>query len=239
MNGNNSSFNPSGATIVGWQWKEGPTQGFDIVTYTGTGANRTVAHSLGVAPSMMIVKKRNTATGSTWVVYHKSLATPSTDYLRLETTSASATASTVFGASPTSTVFTVNTDSATNGSSDTFVAYLFSEVAGFSRMGSYTGNGSTDGPFCFTGFLPRFVMIKRTDSTGNWTMLDSARDANNVADKNLYSNLSASEGTGTRFIDMLSNGFKIRGTDSDHNTNGGTYIFAAFSSNPFKHSLAR
>jgi hypothetical protein len=235
--GTDNGLNQSSATYVGWQWKEGPTQGFDIVTYTGTGANRTVAHSLGVAPSMIIVKNRTSGYSYGWNIYHASLG--ATKVISFDTGAASTLSSAWNDTSPTSSVFSLGTIVSSNRSGNDYVAYLFSEVAGFSRFGSYTGNGSADGTFCFTGFLPKFVMVKRTDSTGNWTMLDSARDANNVADKNLYSNLSASEGTGTRFIDMLSNGFKIRGTDSDHNTNGGTYIFAAFSETAFKFSLGR
>jgi len=231
-------MNTNAATYVAWQWKRGATPGFDVVTYTGTGSARTVAHSLGVAPAMMIVKKRNTATGSTWCVYHRSLATPATDYLRLETTNASATASTVFGANPTSTVFTVGTDSATNGSSDTFVAYLFAEVAGFSKAFSYTGNGSADGPFVFCGFRPRFIMWKRTDAVSDWVIQDTAANTSNVASAHLYPNSSIAESS-FGFHDILSNGFKLRQTNSTWNTSGGTYIFMAFAETAFKFSLGR
>jgi hypothetical protein len=236
--GSSNQVNLSGRTYVGWQWKEGPTQGFDIVTYTGTGVARTVAHSLGVAPKMMIVKGRSNAYG--WQVYHSAAnASPATGRILLNTTAAWASDSTSWNnTAPTSSVFSLGTSIAGNESAGTYVAYLFSEVAGFSRFGSYTGNGSADGPFCFTGFLPRWIMIKRTDTTANWRILDTARDTFNVEQYELYPNLSNAEGTFAS-LDGLSNGFKIRNSDASYNANGGTYIFAAFASNPFKNSLAR
>jgi hypothetical protein len=231
--GTSTSYNGSGNTYVGWSWKEGPTQGFDIVTFTGTGAAQNIAHSLGVAPRMMIVKPRSTA--GSWAVYHASIGAGNAVWLNL--TDASASYPTVWNSTaPTSSQFTVGSF-ANNGV--TFVAYLFSEVAGFSRMGSYTGNGSADGPFCFTGFLPRYVMFKRTDAAGNsWILLDTARNTFNAVDAFLSADLSNAESTSYP-VDFLSNGFKIRATTSNLNTNGGTYIYAAFASNPFKHSLAR
>jgi hypothetical protein len=245
------SFNSTGITVgdshnvnknttsqyVGYGWKKGATQGFDIVTYTGTGANTTVAHSLGVAPRLLIVKGRNVTDG--WYVLHADV--PISDYLNLNNTNAKATAASVWnGSYPTSTVFYVGTSGAANGNGTTYVAYLFSEVAGFSRFGSYTGNGSADGPFVYCGFLPRWIMVKVVaGGTGNWVIHDVVRDPINVADKVLYPNLQITDGTGTRFVDILSNGFKIRGTDGDQNTNGNTYVFAAFAQNPFKYSLAR
>jgi len=235
----NNGYNGNGTTFVAWQWAESATSGFDIVTYTGTGSATTIAHNLGVAPAMMIVKKRNTATGSTWVVYHKSLTTPSTDYLRLELTNASATAASVFGAVPTSSVFTVGTDAATNGNADTFVAYLWSEVAGFSKFGSYTGNGSADGPFVFCGFRPRWVMIKASSFSGeSWYIFDTARNTYNVIGVGLVPNLDIAEFSAT-LLDVVSNGFKIRAVNTLHNTNGATYIFAAYAESPFKFALAR
>jgi len=222
-------------SYVGWQWKEGPTQGFDIVTYTGTGVNRTVAHSLGVAPKMMIVKQRSGA--QDWVVYHSAIG--NTGALFLQATSATTTSSLYWNnTSPTGSVFTVGTGNGTNANTATYVAYLFSEVAGFSAFGRYTGNGSADGPMIFTGFLPRFVMWKRTDAVGDWLIEDSARDVGNAATAFLIPNKSNAEATGIP-VDFLSNGFKIRTTNADTNTNGATYIYAAFSSNPFKNSLAR
>jgi hypothetical protein len=230
--------NTSSATYVAWQWKEGATQGFDIVTYTGTGANRTVSHSLGVAPSMMIVKIRS-GTGSPdgWGVYHASLG--NTQALTLETTSAAATSSTYWNnTSPSSSVFTVGTWSRVNNNGGNYVAYLFSEVAGFSRFGSYTGNGSSDGPFVFCGFRPRFIMLKNTAQATNWRIHDTSRDPENTSDVTLYPNGASAEDSGFA-IDILSNGFKLRFTDAGSNGNGNTIIFAAFAENPFKNALAR
>lgn len=133
------------------------------------------------------------------------------------------------------------TGNGTNNSGVTYVAYLFAEVAGFSKFGSYTGNGSADGPFVFTGFRPRFVMVKRTDGAGyGWGMYDTSRNAFNVADSNLYANSSNSESTGAaNNYDLLSSGFKLRTADAWFNANGGTYIFMAMAESPFKTSLAR
>jgi hypothetical protein len=246
------SFNSTGITVgdshnvnknttsqyVGYGWKKGATQGFDIVTYTGTGANTTVAHSLGVTPSMIIVKGRDSVVGATnWKVYHSSLG--NTKNLNLNLTSAEATSSTVWNnTSPTSTVFTVGTSGDVNGSTATYVAYLWSEVAGFSKFGSYTGNGSTDGPFVHCGFLPRFILLKNASAATNWRIHDTARDPENTSDAALYPNSSSAEDIGFA-IDILSNGFKLRATDSGSNGNGNTIIFAAFAQNPFKYSLAR
>ena len=230
------SFNANGTTYVGWQWKEGATQGFDIVTYTGTGSARTVAHNLGVAPAMMIIKSRS-ASGTSWNVYHAS--TGNTGAMFLDTTNAFAADSTRFNnTSPTSTNFTVGSGAGVNGSGSTFVAYLFAEVAGFSKFGSYTGNGSADGPMIFTGFQPRFVMVKRTDSTGGWAINDTARDPININDAYLAANTSGAEIQPEQGIDILSNGFKLRSNGTVTNASGGTFIYLAFASNPFKNSLA-
>jgi len=231
----NAYWNQSGNTYVGWQWKEGPTQGFDIVTYTGDGlANRTVAHSLGVTPAMVIVKTRSSV--ANWRVWHQSLS-GNTSYLGLNQTAAVAISSTVFNGF-SSTTFTVGTDPATNGSGVTLVAYCFAEVAGFSKFGSYTGNGSADGTFVYTGFRPRYIMIKRTDSTGDWNLIDTSRSTYNQTNNVLWANLSDADSAG-QGTDILSNGFKLRSTGLVTNASGGTYIYAAFAENPLKFSLAR
>lgn len=242
MNGNNSSFNPSGATIVGWQWKEGPTQGFDIVTYTGTGANRTVSHSLGVAPSMIIIKNRGTVVN--WAIWHNSFPTPTTGLIEFTTGAVLNSATYWNSTTPTSSVFSLGSYVGVNENTKTHVAYLFSEVAGYSRFGSYTGNGSADGPFVFCGFRPRFVLLKNTSVAGTaWYIFDTARDTYNVAQNMLYPNASTAETVSNpnQVIDVLSNGFKIRATSSgwDNNNSGNTIIFAAFAESPFKNSLAR
>ena len=231
--GSSTEINTNAATFVGWQWKESPSAGFDIVTYTGTGVNRTVAHNLGVAPNLIIVKNRGAT--AAWAVRHSSLG--ANDYLLLNLTNAVGTSSTVFNGAPSSTVFNVGTDVTTNANTNTYVAYLFAEVAGFSKFGSYTGNGSADGPFVFCNFAPAFIMLKRTDSTGNWSMYDRARSTRNPDTKVLYPNLSNAEDASTDHFDWLSNGFKMKSTNQ--NASGGTFIFAAFAEHPFKNSLAR
>ena len=252
--GSGDNINQSARTFVGYQWAAGAsasntsgsitsttyantTAGFSVVTYTGTGANATVGHGLGVAPSMMIVKQRNS--GQSWSVYHASLG--ATKRLYLDLTDAVETTSTAWNSTaPTSSVYSVGTSAATNGSGSTYVAYCFSAVAGYSAFGSYTGNGSTDGTFVFTNFRPRWVMIKRTDSANNWVIYDTARDTFNKTSKYLYAQSSQAEVDDTvDYIDIVSNGFKPRATWSALNASGGTYIYMAFAENPFKYANAR
>ena len=205
------------------------------MTYTGNGvAGRTISHSLGVTPAMTIVKDRSNGTNG-WPVWHRAYA--GTQTLYLESTTALLTRDRVTAVS--STTFTVGSHTEVNNNGNTYVAYLFSEVAGFSRFGSYTGNGSTDGPFCFTGFRPAFVMVKRTDATNFWLMMDTTRNTYNVMGDGLLANTSGAEFVWNPSKDILSNGFKVRTSDAAENASGGTYIYAAFASNPFKNSLAR
>ena len=211
------------------------TSGFSIVTYTGTGANATVGHGLGVAPSMYIVKNR-TGSADEWVIYHANLT--SAAYYLTFTTGAQASNNVVFNSTaPTSTVFSVGTSRSTN--TVNFVAYAFAPIAGYSAFGSFVGNGSADGPFIFTGMRPAFVMIKRINTTGDWLMTDATRNPYNAVSNDLYANTSGAEGSGFNFFDYLSNGFKARGTNASWNNSGDTYIYAAFAQNPFKTSLAR
>jgi hypothetical protein len=253
-NGNDQTNNNT-ITYVSWLWNAGgstvtntsgtissqvranPTAGFSIVTYTGTGANATVGHGLGVAPRMVIVKARSAV--NDWPVYHIGQnATPQNGLVYLNGTNAYAAASTIWNnTAPTSTTFAVGTSGATNASSVTFVAYCWAAISGYSAFGSYTGNGSADGVFVYTGFVPKFVLIKKTSGADNWLLYDTARDTYNVAGKYLSPNLSAAEGTDPA-LDMLSNGFKIRQTGGGINGSGATYIYAAFASNPFKNSNA-
>jgi hypothetical protein len=254
--GNGGLSNSNGFTYVGWQWRASnatavtntagsitstvsanTTAGFSIVTYTGTGANATVGHGLGVAPSMVIVKRRPTA-GSNWPVWHTGIA--NTEYLMLNSSNAKTTGLAWWNStSPTSTVFSVGSDPDTNGTV-AIVAYCFAPIAGYSAFGSYTGNGSTDGPFIYTGFRPSFILVKRTDSTGNWCLFDDKRLGYNgtSASKELYPNLSLAEGS-SNGPDQLSNGFKFRDTYSDVNGSGATYIYMAFAESPFKYANAR
>jgi hypothetical protein len=248
---------PSGSS-VGWVWKAGGTAatnnagsissqvsanvdaGFSIVTYTGTGANATVGHGLGVAPKMYVTKRVNN-TGD-WPVYHVNQnASPGTGHMKLNLTGAFNAGSTVWNnTAPTSSVFSVGSSSEANASLGTYVAYCFAEIDGYSKIGSYTGNGSTDGPFVECGFKPKFVMIKRSDSTGNWVIYDTVRNTYNVVNLSLFPNLSNAEFTETaNILDAVSNGFKPRGTGGDINTSGGTYTFIAFADVAAKYSLAR
>jgi hypothetical protein len=238
IGGSSGGWNANNVAYVAWQWKEGASAGFDIVTYTGTGANRTVAHSLGVAPSMMIIKRRS-GSATQWAVYHQSLGNTNTIYLNL--TNAQASQPTFWNSTtPTSSVFSLGTDTTVNANTETYVAYLFSEVAGFSKFGSYTGAGNTtDNTFVYCGFRPRYLMIKRVGSTGDWIIRDTTRDTENVDTTYLLANTSGVEEGATSYtLDILSNGFKLRHY-SFAMSNTEQYIFAAFAEHPFKNSLAR
>ena len=256
--GSNQGINENTTTYVGWQWQAGQgsttvntngsitsnvsvstTAGFSVVTYTGTGATGgTVGHGLGVAPSFIIVKNRPTA-GYSWICYHSSLGI--NQYILLNLTGAAATLSNVWGSAVNSTTFGVfaNSGSTNNTPGDSLVAYCWSEIAGFSAFGSYTGNGSADGPFIYTGFRPKFVIYKNSSATGSWAMLDTSRGPYNVVNPYLLAESSTSEDTSVSLIDILSNGFKLRNNYSSGNANGNNYIYAAFAENPFKYALAR
>jgi len=215
------------------------TSGFSVVTYTGAGANATVGHGLGVAPNMVIFKNRTTSPVE-WTIYHSSI---SPTYAINLNTSPQFVASTysLFGSTSnatTSSVFYVGNVVNTGASGNNYVAYCFAEVEGYSKFGSYTGNGSADGPFVYTGFRPAFVMYKRTDSTGPWILMDSTRATYNVVGPYLAPNLTNTEATAT-IEDFVSNGFKIRNAGSGINGSGEIYIYMAFAENPFKQSLAR
>jgi hypothetical protein len=247
--------NANGATYVGWQWKANgsgssntagtitstvsasTTSGFSIVTYTGTGSAATIGHGLGIAPSMLIFKSRSNG-AENWNVYHKSIGT--SNNILLNTTGAMFN-DTAFinNTAPTSSVLSVGGSGATgtNQGSATFVCYAFAPIAGYSAFGSYTGNGSTDGPFVFTGMRPAYVMVKRTDSTSDWYIWDTKRDTYNVVTNTLLADTSGAETSATS-IDNLSNGFKCRSA-TVVNASGGRYIYMAFAEAPQKFSLAR
>lgn len=230
--------NANANSYVAWQWKESVTAGLDVVSYTGTGVNRTVAHNLGVAPKMVIVRCLNSSFSTSWIVWHSAFV--GTEYIQLNAASGKQSDATIWNSAvPSSTVLSIGTANATNESTKNLIAYCFAEIAGFSRFGSYTGNGLADGPFVFCGFRPRFVMIKRTDAgPSNWTIQDTSRDINNVSQAVLYPNAANVEVTGNP-IDYLSNGFKLRTSGTEQNGGGATYIFAAFAENPSKYALAR
>ena len=265
FNGGESGLNANAFTYIGWQWKAGgtavsntagtitssvsanTTAGFSVVTYTGTGANATVGHGLGVAPSMVIIKSRTSAVYN-WIVYHSGL-TSATYYVSLNQTIAQSSYPTVFNSTaPTSTVFSIGTDASTNQSAGTYVAYCWAPVAGYSAFGSYTGNGSADGPFIYTGFRPRWIMVKATTTATaySWVVLDSSRNTYNLADFKLLPNSSVVEndagaigGAGVNAFDFVSNGFKSRTSNLSTNESGTTYIYAAYAENPLKYANAR
>jgi hypothetical protein len=241
--------------MVGWQWKANgagvtntagsitstvsanTTSGFSVVTYGGNGANSTIGHGLGAAPRMIIVKRRGAA--DAWIVYHASVG--NTGFLILNTTGSTSTSSAYWNnTSPTSSVFTVGTAGEVNTNGSTFVAYCFAEVPGYSRFGSYTGNGVADGPFVFTGFRPAYVMIKNTSLASAWIVYDNKRNTANVETNYLLPNSSDAEATlSSLVLDFTSNGFKIRGDQATINTSNNNYIFAAFAEAPQKFALAR
>ena len=238
--------NGSGSTMASWNWKANgagsantagsinstvsasATSGFSIVSYTGTGSLATVGHGGGVAPAMIIIKNRSTTNG--WEVYHQSLG--NTKYMQLHTTSAEGTSATRWNnTSPTSTVFTVNTEGGVNSSGGNLIAYCFSEVKGYSKFSSYTGNGNADGTFVYLGFKPAFVMLKNTTTAASWLMYDNKRLGYNVDNNELVANTSAAEETYDQ-IDILSNGFKMRANGTSTNKSGDTFIYMAFAEAP-------
>ena len=253
----NPSTNKSADTYVSWNWLAGgtgvsntdgsitstvsanQTAGFSVVGYTGTGSATTVGHGLSSAPEMVIVKNRSVVDG--WLVWHEGLSS-GTSYLLLHSTNAQASNSAYFNGLPTSSVFNIGTSTNTNGSGNNLIAYCFHSVAGYSLCSSYTGNGSSDGTFVHCGFRPAWIMFKRTDSTGNWWIIDNKRDITNQMSNILLADDSTAEfntGTGWPGIDYVSNGFKLRGSAGGINTSGGSYIFLAFAEAPFKLANAR
>jgi len=250
-----SALNLSGYTYVAWQWKANgagvtntagsitstvsanTTSGFSVVTYTGTGANATVGHGLGIAPWMVIVKRRD-STGN-WPVFHRNAGSDAVGFLNSSVAFSSPEPTYWNTTSPSSTVFSIGTNSAVNASGGTYVAYVFSETAGFSSIGRYTGNGSADGPFVYTGFRPRFILIKERDADRNWQLIDSARLGYNGATNPLSPNTAGAEPGAAERVDFLSNGFKPRTSAADFNISSGAYMYIAFAENPFKNALAR
>ena len=251
--GSGANVNGNGNNIVVWNWKANgtgsantdgsisstvsanTTSGFSIVSYTGSSANSnigTVGHGLNTTPNVLILKDRDAT--SDWQVFHSSL--PTNKYLDLNTTDAAAVDTNVWNnTAPTSSVFTVGNNSYTNANGRKFIAYCFAEKQGYSKFSKYVCNQNADGPFIYTGFKPAFVMIKRL-GTDPWMMLDNRRDGYNVTEKYLTANASGAEATegSSVGIDLLSNGFKCRGTSGKLNsTNSGVeYIYMAFAEQP-------
>jgi hypothetical protein len=247
--------NANGQTFAAWTWDAGSstvtntagsitssvranaTAGFSIVSWTGNATQgATVGHGLGIKPDLVIYKNRIDATD--WPVLSEKLL-GGTGYLYLNSTQQQFSNGNLSAA--TSTVLNLPSFNDLNGSGDAMIAYCFAPVVGYSSFGSYTGNGSSDGVFVYTGFRPRFVLFKRTDSSGQWTMYDTARDSSNVSKTPLAPNESTAEsGFGSGYnLDILSNGFKWRDAGAVNNASGGTYIYAAFAESPFNYARAR
>ncbi len=247
--GTNDNFNKNSGTMASWNWKAGggqgssntdgsintiytsvnTTAGFSISSYTGTGSAGTIGHGLGAEPHLIIIKKLNS--NEQWFSYHKPLG--NTGALVLNTTAAKITDSGYWNSTtPTSSVFSVTSNGSNNASGDTYVAYCFAPKAGYSKFGSYIGNGNADGTFIYTGFKPAFFLLKRYDGVEGWYLMDNKRDPFNLTSRQLFpasnsaqNNMSSSSQVNG---DMLSNGFKIRATDTAINANGGNYIYMAF-----------
>ena len=248
----NGSVNANSELYASWSWKAGTSftndasatgigtidsagsvnndSGFSIVSYTGTGSNGTVKHGLNSVPKMFIVKELSNA--NSWEVYHVSQGAGKNAQLNTTAAFESAGSSRWNSTAPTSSVFSIGTDSGVNRSSSNFITYCFAEKQGYLKTGKWIGNGNNDGPFSFCGFKPAFIMIKRTDVAKNWYINDNLRDGYNNDNPYLSPNLSAAETGGTE-IDILSNGFKIRASGTGHNQSGGTYIYMAIAENPF------
>ena len=217
------------------------TAGFSIVRYQGTGSASTVGHGLSSAPEMIIVKDRDRTTEWSVMVQAANSGNGHLGWLRLNGTYAYGATSILWNnTAPTSSVFSIGTYDYVNYNNSNYIAYCFHSVEGYSAFGSYTGNGSADGPFVYLGFRPAFVITKRTNSTSNWPMHDNKRSPYNVTEASLYANAADAEvDPSTEDVDFLSNGFKLRGTTTARNTSGSTYIYMAFAENPFKNSNAR
>ncbi len=256
--GSNSGTNGNGSNFVSWNWLAGGTAvsntdgsvtssvsvnseaGFSIVSFTSPASgNFTAGHGLGVTPEVIIQKERG-STGS-WHVWHESVTTTTSNFLKLETTGGVGSVSNVWGASvPNSTTFGLGVGVSVDGN-NTQIAYCFHSVEGYSKFGNYTGNGNADGTYVYTGFRPAWVLFKCSNTTGNWILHDTSRNPSNLSNLHLRPNSSNSEDSGTNeAIDILSNGFKHRGVSNNNaNSSNDTYIYLAFAEMPFKYANAR
>ena len=243
----NGSFNGN-SPFVSWNWKAGGSAssnsngsitssvsastdaGFSIVSYTGNSTSgATVGHGLGVAPRVVLIKK--TSGADAWTMLHVDSSGGLNTYLALNSSSGAISDPVFNNTAPTSTVFTLDSDGQVNDNGSSLIAYCFADVTGFSKHGSYVGNGSSNGPFIYTGFKPAFVMTKKTSGTSSWDMHDTKRDTFNVATKHLLAEDGGAEGS-TVVLDILSNGFKFRTSNGDRNAPGETYIYMAFAEAP-------
>ena len=246
---NATSVNGSSANYVSWNWKANgtgssntagsinstvsvnTTSGFSIVKYVGNASqSQTVGHGLGVAPKLIIFKSSTSA--DDWSICFPSVLGVD-GRLTLNTSAANSIGDNTFwnSVAPSSTLFSLGNNTRANASGQTIIAYCFAEKQGYSKMGSYTGNGNTNGTFVYTGFKPAYVIAKRTDGTSNWNQFDNKRFGFNVKNPLLYPNLTNAEADDV-FIDLLSNGFKWRTTNGDINASGGSYIYMAFAEAP-------
>jgi hypothetical protein len=241
-----SDVNASAETYASWNWKANgsgssntdgttsstvsvnTTAGFSIVKWTGSGSATTIGHGIGVTPKIIMLKNTSEVYG--WQVYHASLG--NTKYLALDSTDAEATSSESWNnTSPTSTVFSVGASDSNNKSGNTIIAYCFAEKKGFSKFGSYVGNGSTWGTFVNCGFKPALIIIKK-NASDSWFMYDNKRGDINANAKTLKADSNGAEGTSGKEIDFLSNGVKIRNSNNSINTSGSTYIYMCFAEEP-------
>lgn len=233
--------NTSSDKFVAWQWLESTTAGFDIVSDTGTGSAHTISHSLSATPEFIIRKKRTSGTDDAWIIWHTDLG-GANYYLNFDDGASDTSVNYWNNTLPTSSVFSVGASNGTNQNTETFITYLFHSVDGFSKFGKYLGNNSNDGPFVYCGFSPAFVMIKGTAAEA-WYVGDNKRLGYNLGNRPmLVPNTTAAEDaswSGNAPFDLYSNGFKIRRTGGAFNSDGGTYLYAAFAHSPVKYATAR
>jgi len=250
--GSETDVNGGSRNFASWNWLAGgsassnsngsftssvsasTTAGFSITAFTGNGSSGTIGHGLGSVPQMLIVKNRADSAHE-WKVYHHTLG--NNKRMHLNEASAAGTSNNSWNATtPTSSVFSVGADGGTNGNGNAMIAYCFAEKKGYSKFGSYTGNGSSDGPFIYTGFRPAWVLVKAITGTSSWTILDNKRNTSNPMGKGLFPDDTAAEYDYTNRRDFYSNGFKIRNTSSAENTSGTVHIYMAFAESPFVNS---
>ena len=235
-NGGTTTTNDASATSVGNQdsvYQVNTTAGFSIGTYSGASQVGTMAHGLSAVPHVMIVKCRSDA--EPWEIYHhKNTSAPETEYIRFDSANGTADSAHIWNdTAPTSSIFTVGNTGSGNENNKTYLFYMWREIQGYSKFGSYTGNGNADGAFVYTGFKPALVIQKQTSANGEyWMMKDNKREPYNQTDANVYPNANNAEGD-TNAIDLLSNGFKHRSTGAGSNASGATYIYMAWAESPF------
>ena len=231
---NNGSVNANSELYVGWSWKESATAGFDICSWTGNGSAQNISHNLSKVPTMIIVKNRTDA-GADWYIYNVHNGNTHSMILNTTTAKVGAYSDNWNNTTPTSSVFTVGSSNSTGGSSsDNMIAYVFTDIQGYSKFGSYIGNGSTNGTYVHLGFKPGFFMAKRIDASDMpWVMIDNKRNSFNPLSNTLLANSNEAANTGTDRADFLSQGVKIRTNSTAWNASGASFIFMAFAENPF------